>query len=210
MAILVFWRPRLHLYVVVRAMCRAAGRSSGVTVARASARLARECGARRGHFNPAYAIAWPVPGHRHRLRRGPRLGFPGPRVELSTLAGRADKLGAVTIGQRPGHERPRLVAAGDPPPHLERRPARPAADREHPHIERTHENPSPEATGTSRFQPITRGIPVPRASSAASAHGGRRESSCHARRDPVAARNSELSRRSWARADGVQAVSASV
>jgi len=43
--------------------------SSGVTVASASAGMARECGARCGHFTSAYAIACWYQGHGHRPRR---------------------------------------------------------------------------------------------------------------------------------------------
>jgi len=85
----------------------------------------------------------PIPGHRLRLRRGPRLRLPGPRGERQARAGRADQLGAVAIGQRPGHERPGPVAARDPPADLERLPAGPPPDREHPDIERTHAKSSP-------------------------------------------------------------------
>src|SRR6266704_2733972 len=107
--------------------------SSGVTVARASARLARECGVRCGHFTCAYATAG--------------------RVEPGAAAGCADQLGAVAVGQRPGHERPGPVAAGYPPADLKRLPAGPAPDREDPDIERIHGNSPLEMTRTTRSQP---------------------------------------------------------
>ena len=131
-------------------------------MASASARLARECGARRGHFISAYATACRYqvtgsgPGAAH------DSGSPVSRGERQAFAGRADQLGAVAVGQRPGHERPGPVAARDPPADLERLPSGPAPDREDPDIERTHRNPPLEVTGTSRSQPHHRkNFPAP-------------------------------------------------
>jgi len=101
-----------------------------------------------------------IPGHGYRLRRGPRRGLTGLRVERHAAAGHADQFGAVAISQRPGHERPGPATARDPPPHLEHRPAGPAPDREHPHIERAHQRPL-EPTGTSRPRPHHRNTSLP-------------------------------------------------
>ena len=124
-------------------------RDGGQRVGQAGPRMRRQV--RPFHLRVRHRV--PVPGHRLRLRRGPRLRLPGRRGERQALAGRADQLGAVTVGQRPGHERPRPVAARDPPADLERLPAGPAPDREHPHIERTH--------GESPWSDGNLTIPVP-------------------------------------------------
>src|SRR5207244_9940928 len=105
----------------------------------------------------------PVPRHRLRPRRGPRIRLPGGRGERQAPAGRADQLSAVTIGQRPRHERPGPVAARDPPPDLERLPARPAPDREHPHIKRTHGNPPGDDTNLTTQPRHKKNTPAPRA-----------------------------------------------
>ena len=78
--------------------------SNGVIVASASASLARECGDQVRPLHLCVRSGVLIPGHRHRLRRGPRSGLTGHRVERQTSARRADQFGAVAVSQRPGHE----------------------------------------------------------------------------------------------------------
>jgi len=103
------------------------------------------CQVRPFHLRIRHRV--PVPGHGHQLRRSPRRRLTGGRVEPGAPAGLADQISAVTVGQRPGHERPGPVTAGYPPADLERLPAGPAPDREDPDIERKHDNPPLEMTG---------------------------------------------------------------
>ena len=99
-------RPDLHVAWGIGGSSRAPGRvSAGVTVASASARLARECAARDGHFIAAYAAAcWyqvTVAGS----GAVPCGRLAGQRVEVQTHPSGADQLGPVAVGEPPGDER---------------------------------------------------------------------------------------------------------
>jgi hypothetical protein len=113
---------------------------AGVTVARASAMLARmRRQLRPFHVRVGERVAVPRGGCS--LRRSPQDGLAGNRVELQALAGGADQLRAVTVGQPPGHERLGPAAVGGMPADLERAAAVPAVpDCMDTHIEQIHKD----------------------------------------------------------------------
>src|SRR5580658_5200164 len=113
--------------------------SAGVTVASASATLAREWAARDGHFITVYAVASSYQLTTAGSGDVPFRRLAGQRIKLQAHPGRADQLGPVAVGELPGDERLRPAAACCLPADLERSAAAGAsADRVHAYIEPVH------------------------------------------------------------------------
>ena len=96
-------------------------------------------GCRQGPFHGSVGRRVLQPADGGGFGCGPGGWFPRYGAEVQALAGSADELGPVTVGQSPGDERPRPGPADGMPADLERAAAvRPAADRMDPDIKRAH------------------------------------------------------------------------